>query len=102
MARRRLPDRRSHEVIAFSFRGRAYTAGVGRFADGSLAEIFIDAEKQSTDAADDARDAAVTASIALQYGAPAQAIRDAVTRDTAGNPAGIIGAVLDLLAEERK
>lgn len=100
MTRIRLPNRRAHEAIRFTFRGRPYTAGVGRFPDGSVAEIFIDAEKQSTDAADDARDAAVTTSLALQYGAPVQALRDAMTRDVAGNPAGIIGAALDIIAGE--
>lgn len=100
MSRRRLPNRRPHEAIAFVFRGRSYTAGVGRFPDGSLAELFIDAAKQSTDAADDARDAAVTLSLALQHGTPLDAIRAAVTRDNAGNPAGIVGAVLDLIARE--
>ncbi len=97
MERKRLSNRRPHEVIAFTFRGRSYTAGVGRFPDGRLAELFIDAEKQSTDAADDARDAAVTASLALQFGCPVDAIRAAVTRDASGCPAGIIGAVLDLI-----
>ncbi|CAJ0876685.1 hypothetical protein AMST5_02808 [freshwater sediment metagenome] len=101
MERKRLSNRRAHEVIAFQFRGRSYVAGVGRFDDGSIAELFIDAEKQSTDAADDARDAAVTASLALQFGCPMDAIRAAVTRDAAGNPAGIIGAVLDLIEEDR-
>ncbi|MGD9540816.1 hypothetical protein [Methylocystis sp.] len=99
MNRHRLQNRRAHEAIRFSFRGRPYTAGVGRFPDGSVAEIFIDAEKQSTDAADDARDAAVCLSLALQYGVPHEAIRAAVTRESDGRPSGIVGAVLDLLAE---
>lgn len=99
MTRIRLPNRRAHEAIRFSFRDRAYTAGVGRFPDGSMAEIFIDAEKQSTDAADDARDAAVALSIAAQHGTPLEAIRAAVTRESDGRPSGIVGAVLDLLSE---
>jgi hypothetical protein len=99
MTRRRLPNRRAHEAIRFTFRGRVYAAGVGRFPDGSVVEIFIDAEKQSTDAADDARDAAVTLSIALQHGVPPEAIRAAVTREADGSASGIVGAVLDLLAE---
>jgi hypothetical protein len=43
------------------------------------------------------RDAAVCLSIALQHGVPAEAIRSAVTRDSHGEPSGIVGAVLDLL-----
>ncbi|WP_292531390.1 hypothetical protein [Methylocystis sp.] len=101
MIRRRLPNRRAHEAVAFAFRGRPYTAGVGRFPDVSVAEIFIDAEKQATDAADDARDAAVTLSLAFQPGVRPQAIRAAVTRESDGRPSGIAGAVLDLLEQER-
>ncbi|MGJ0507407.1 MAG: hypothetical protein ACR652_09775 [Methylocystis sp.] len=99
MTRQHLPNRRRHEIYNFTFRGRPYIAGVGRFPDGRVAELFIDSEKASTDAADDARDAAVAVSLALQHGTPLEAIRGAVTRDAAGRPAGIIGAVLDLLME---
>lgn len=99
--RDRLPERRAHELLAMSFRGRDYTVGIGRFRDGRLAEVFIDTAKAGTDAADDARDAAITLSFALQNGADAESIRSAVTRDASGRPAGIIGAVLDLLAEGR-
>jgi len=97
--RRALPNRREHEVHDLEFRGRAYVVGFGRFEDGSLAEVFIDARKQSTDAADDARDGALVLSLALQHGTPAETIRHAVTRSVSGVPAGIIGAVLDLLAD---
>jgi hypothetical protein len=33
--RKRLPNRRDHEVIEFTHNGFGYTAGVGRFDDGS-------------------------------------------------------------------
>lgn len=100
MTRRRLPNRRSHEAIGFAFRGYSYTLGVGRFDDGALAEIFIDCAKGSTPVAADARDAAVTLSIALQHGVPPEAIRAAVTRENDGQPSGIVGAVLDLLEQD--
>lgn len=48
--RRRLPDRRAAETREMIFRGQAYRLTVGLFDDGALAEIFIDAQKQSTDA----------------------------------------------------
>jgi hypothetical protein len=102
MIRNRLHNRRTHEVFAFTFRGLSYTAGVGRFDDGALAEIFIDCAKGSTPVAADARDAAVTLSIALQHGVPPEAIRAAVTRESDGSASGIVGAVLDLLAENSR
>ena len=82
------------------FRGQNYHLSYSRFDDGGLAEIFITAAKTSTDAADDARDAALCLSIGLQYGVPVETIRKAVTRSSDGVPAGVIGAVLDMLAED--
>ncbi|WP_018407906.1 hypothetical protein [Methylocystis rosea] len=97
MLRRALPNRRAHEARQFEFRGAPYTVGVGRFEDGALAEVFIDcASKVMLPLGDDAK-AAVCLSIALQYGAPADVIRKAVTRTTDGAATGIIGAALDLL-----
>jgi hypothetical protein len=37
MARRRLPNRRGHELLRFEHDGIHYTAGVGRFENGELA-----------------------------------------------------------------
>jgi hypothetical protein len=99
VCRRRLPNRRGHEILSFRFRGLAYTAGVGRFDDGRLAEIFVDFLKPCSPLADDARDAAVAFSIAAQYGVPCKDIRAAVTRDSTGEAAGVLGQVLDLLNE---
>lgn len=98
--RARLPNRRAGERIGFEFRGAPYTVTAGRFDDGRLAEIFLDCQaKGATPLDSDAKDAAVCLSIALQYGTPAEVIRSAVTRTTDGKPTGIVGAVLDLLAE---
>ena len=97
--RKALPNRRAHELRDMQFRGRAYVVGVGRFDDGSIAEVFIDASKQATDAADDARDAALVLSLAAQHGCPMETIRRAATRDASWAPAGVVGAVLDMLEE---
>ena len=44
-ARQRLPNRREHRVIPFEFDGIRFTAGIGRYDDGRLAEVFIDSNK---------------------------------------------------------
>jgi hypothetical protein len=44
-----------------------------------------------------ARDAAVTVSIALQFGAGLETIRQALTKDHDGGPATLLGAALDKL-----
>lgn len=97
--RRRLPQRRVHQLVDFSHAGHRFTAGLGFFDDGRLAEVFLNVPGRAGSAIEAvARDAAVVASIALQYGAPAETLRRAVTRNTDGSASGPLGAVLDLLA----
>ena len=66
--RKRLPNRRGHEVIEFTHNGFGYTAGIGRFDDGKLAEVFLNADKIGTAIETQARDAAITASLFFQNG----------------------------------
>jgi hypothetical protein len=78
---------------------RAYTAGLGFFKTGGLAEIFINVPGRSGSAIEAvARDAAILTSICLQYGASAATIRHALTRNSDGSAGGPLGVVLDLLA----
>jgi hypothetical protein len=49
-----------------------------------------------------ARDAAVTVSIALQFGADLETIRAALTKDHLGGAATLLGAALDALAGARR
>ena len=99
--RRRLPQRRLHQLIDFQCGGYPYTAGMGFFETGELAEIFINVPGRSGSAIEAvARDAAILASICLQHGASADVIRRALTRNSDGSAGGPLGAVLDLLAQE--
>jgi ribonucleoside-diphosphate reductase alpha chain len=101
MTRETLPDRRGHELVDFEHGGFCYTAGLGRFKDGRLAEIFLNVSaKGGTPLETASRDAAVTASLALQHGASVETIRHAITRNEDGSASGAVGALLDLLAAE--
>ncbi|MDB5597403.1 MAG: hypothetical protein JWM36_4364 [Hyphomicrobiales bacterium] len=99
MKRETLPSRRTHELFRFEHGGISYTAGVGHFSDGRVAEIFIDCLKNTSDAAALARDAAVVLSLALQHGVAIASLRDAITRLQDGQPAGLVGRLLDILGE---
>jgi hypothetical protein len=99
MERERLPNRRGHEVAAFEHGGIRYLAGVGRFGDGRLAELFLTGAKCGTDLDTNARDAAIVCSLALQAGVPAAVIRRALTSNRDGSASGPLGRVFDLLAE---
>ena len=57
--RKKLPNRRAHMLVNFEHDGFRYVAGVGRFNDGSVAEIFINMAKPGTALESIARDAAL-------------------------------------------
>ena len=98
--RDRLPNRRGHILLNIEAGGFRYVAGVGHYADGRLAEIFLNAEKGGTAVDDAARDSAVVASIALQHGVGIETIRHALMRNGSGLASGPLGVLLDLLASQ--
>jgi ribonucleoside-diphosphate reductase alpha chain len=97
--RHRLLNRRPSETFALESAGLKYTATVSRFADGRIGEIFLSNHKGGSHADTAARDAAITCSIALQFGADIETIRKALCRDGRGNASGPLGVALDLIAE---
>jgi ribonucleoside-diphosphate reductase alpha chain len=97
--RARLPNRRGIETFELDHAGIHYTVGLGRFPNGELAEIFINAPKTGTAAAVNARDAAIAASLLFQHGCPVDTLRKALTRNSDGSAAGPLGRLLDFLNE---
>jgi hypothetical protein len=98
--RQRLPNRRCAETFELEVAGLRYTCSVGRFADGRIGELFLSNHKSNSAADTNARDAAITFSIAVQHGADPEVIRKALCRDSQGCASGPLGAALDLLAED--
>ena len=97
MTRERLPNRREPELLSFEHGGIHYIAGVGRFENGKLAEIFLNTCKHGTAVDVNARDAAVAASLLLQFGCPVDKLRKALTRNSDGSASGPLARALDLL-----
>jgi hypothetical protein len=102
MPRERLPNRRRSTSFNFEHRGLGFTCTFSRFADGRVAEVFLTNHKVASAVDVDARDAAIVLSFALQHGADLAAIAKALSRDPRGTPTGVMGTVLDLLAEGGK
>jgi hypothetical protein len=98
--RTRPPDRRSCELINFESMGLRFTAGIGRDPNGQISELFIDNHKAGSSIGTLVRDLAITFSFAVQHGADAQAIRNALCRDSAGRALGPLGEILDLIEGE--
>jgi hypothetical protein len=95
--RQRLQNRRASEFTDFESMGLHFTASVGRYDDGRIAELFIDNHKAGSAIGTLVRDAGIILSFALQHGADAEAIRRALSRDSQGRPLGPLGAVLDTI-----
>jgi hypothetical protein len=119
--RDRLESRRTRETIEIDHIWSPGTTqeiheplliSIGRYADGRIGEVFIDGREegkgkvaQRTSAL--RNDVAVLISIALQFGAPIDVLRDAVARAEVPvfdkmrvMPHTLIGSVLDALAAE--
>jgi hypothetical protein len=99
MTRRRLQNRRACETFSFECNGLTYSASIGRFSDGRLAEIFLSNSKAGSHSDSAAKDSAVVASLALQHGVPLETIRRALLRDSHGRASSPLGAALDLIAK---
>jgi ribonucleoside-diphosphate reductase alpha chain len=95
--RTRLPNRRLAETFTFECSELRYTCTIGRFPDGSIGELFLTNHKSNSAADTNARDAAITFSIAVQHGADPDVIRRALCRDENGHASGPLGTALDLI-----
>jgi hypothetical protein len=97
MTRERFPNRRGHELLNFEHAGIRYTAGIGRFGDGRIAEVFLNTTKHGTGLDVNARDAAVAASLLLQHGCPVETLRRALTSNGDGSASGPLARALDIV-----
>jgi N6-adenosine-specific RNA methylase IME4 len=101
MSREHLPNRRASEHFSFELSGLRFTATASWFDDGRLGEIFVSNHRADSHADACAKDAAILASIALQFGVPLDVLRKALLRDSQGRPGTPIGYALDLLADKK-
>jgi hypothetical protein len=96
-ARNRLPNRRLAETIAFERDGSQYCLTIGYFPDGSVGEVFLNADRGDSLLDVLTSDAAILVSLALQHGCGIETIAHALKRDARGTAASPIGAALDLI-----
>jgi ribonucleoside-diphosphate reductase alpha chain len=96
--RRRLPNRRASTSFTFRVGRLAYTCTYSQLG-GQVLEVFIQNHRTNSDADVNARDSAIAASLALQFGCPLETLRRALCRDTSGNASGPLGRALDSIAE---
>jgi hypothetical protein len=94
-ARDRLPDRRAAISTSFERDGARFEMTAGYYRDGRPGELFLNADRANSLLDFLMSDAAILASIALQYGATLDELRHALKRDTRGQPSSPIGEALD-------
>ena len=98
--RERLRNRRRSENFTFDPTAK-FTATISRYADGRVAELFLNNHKGGNQADTNARDSAIVLSFALQHGGDIDEIRKALCRDSKGRALSPLGAALDIIAEQR-
>lgn len=97
MSRQQLPNRRASQTFELEAMGLKFTATFSRFPDGEASEVFITNHRAGSAAGIMASDAAIAASLALQFGCPVEVLRRALSRDSHGRPSSPLGAALDLI-----
>jgi ribonucleoside-diphosphate reductase alpha chain len=97
--RARLPDRCESISFSFELNGLSYHATYSRFPGAGVAEIFLRNHHVGSHADIAANDAAVAASLALQFGCPFETLQQALGRDSRGQPAGPLGHAISLIQD---
>jgi hypothetical protein len=87
-------------LFDFTSMNMRFTAGITRYPDGRIAELFLDNHKAGSAIGTLVRDSAIALSFALQHDADAESIRRAMCRDSQGRPLGPIGVALDLISTD--
>lgn len=99
MPRQRLPNRRPQTVLEVEHSGSVFTVGLGYFPDDRPGEVFVSTRRSGSELDGLLNDAAVLASIALQYGAPGFLARAMGRLGDKRAPASALGAILDAVAK---
>ena len=108
LTREKLPNRREalnfkvvHPGTEDHHKPTWYAVALGYAPDSAAPkEVFISCNKLTTALDIAGRDVATLISIGLQHGATVSELAAAMTRDDAGKPQGVAGAVLDAVLAE--
>ena len=99
MTRVRLPDRRFAETVALKHGGTRFMVTIGFYPDGRPGEVFTHGARSGSNLDALLADACVIVSCLIQYGAEPRELSASMGRLGNAEPASVIGAVLDLVAD---
>ena len=97
-----LPNRRPNETVDLLFEGQRYHVTIGFAPDGRPAEVFCHGAKAGSGMDRLLDDICVALSLLLQHGAKPQDLAHSMGRLDGGMAASVIGALVDLIAEQAK
>jgi hypothetical protein len=104
--RKRVANRRHHEVIAIEHAGQRYKIGIGRELVcverghlGPVAEVFVSAQQVNSTMDVVVSDGAILMSMLIQYGCPPEAIVKSMKHNSDGTPASPLGRAAALISE---
>src|SRR6516164_8566103 len=95
--RERLPNRRGSMTFDVESCGLTFTVTASHFSDQRLAEVFIRNHRADSAAGIMANDCAIAASLAMQFGCPAEVLARALSRDSRNDATGPLGIAFDQL-----
>ena len=98
MPRERLPDPRQAEMVDLHYGGRRYHLSIGQYDDGRPGEVFLHGAKPGSDTDLLFDDVGVLLSRLLQHGDAPASLAAGIGRLGNGEPASIIGLIVDALA----
>lgn len=87
-------NRRATETFEFDFRQTKYTVTFGRFPNGNISEIFVDAGKPGSELHNLGQDLGIVISIMLQHGILISDLEGSLIRLDDGTPAGPLGELI--------
>ncbi|GGI24125.1 TSCPD domain-containing protein [Bradyrhizobium guangdongense] len=95
MSREHLPNRRQNQTLEFERDGIGIRLTLGFRENGEIGELFLNSGRSDSMLDVLLSDAAIIASLALQFGVPLRQIVHAIKRDHLGVASSPIGAALD-------
>jgi hypothetical protein len=100
--RERLPNRRASETFMFEVANLHYHCTFSRTTDGRVLEIFLSNTKPSSQSDANAKDSAIAASLALQFGCELATLQHAILRDARGHASTPLGVAIDLIVKQEE
>lgn len=99
MTRERLPQRRAAETVPLEHGGQRFTVTIGYYPDGRAGEVFTHGFRVGSTVDALIADACILLSMLMQHGVEIDELVPSMNRLGSGEPASVIGAVLDLFAK---